>query len=408
MELRDYQKAIVAQGSDIIRKHGFLYLAMEVRTGKTLTSLSIAEEVGAQCVLFLTKKKALTSIGNDAKMLCPSYEFFAINYESIHKLPKLKWDLVILDEAHSIGAYPKPSKRSKAIRDLVRYRKVILMSGTPTPESYSQMYHQVYGIKGNPFAHYKNFYRFADDYVNVRETIVNSLPIKFYNEGRDSILDAMRPYTISFTQEEAGFKNEIDEQVLRVPMSDMTYKMCRELRKHRVIDGKEEVVLADTPVKLMQKLHQMYSGTVKFESGNSMVFDHSKAQFIYDRFEGQKVGIFYKFKAELKALQDVYGNELTTDLNEFDTTDKSIALQIVSGREGISLRKASALVYYNIDFSATSYWQSRDRMTTRDSLKGNIFWVFSERGIETKIYKAVSGKKDYTIKHFRKDVLTLG
>jgi hypothetical protein len=218
----------------------------------------------------------------------------------------------------------------------------------------------------------------------------------------------MRPYTISFTQEEAGFKNEIDEQVLRVPMSDLTYKMCRELRKHRVIDGKEEVVLADTPVKLMQKLHQMYSGTVKFESGNSMVFDHSKAQFIYDRFEGQKVGIFYKFKAELKALQDVYGNELTTDLTEFDTTEKSIALQIVSGREGISLRKASALVYYNIDFSATSYWQSRDRMTTRDSLKGNIFWVFSERGIETKIYKAVSGKKDYTISHFRNDVLTLG
>jgi len=408
MELRDYQKAIVERGSDIIRKHGFLYLAMEVRTGKTLTSLSIAEAVGAQCVLFLTKKKALTSIGNDAKMLCPSYEFFAINYESIHKLPKLKWDLIILDEAHSIGAYPKPSKRSKAIRELVRYRKVILMSGTPTPESYSQMYHQVYGIKGNPFAHYKNFYRFADDYVNVRETIVNSLPIKFYNEGKDSILKAMRPYTISFTQEEAGFKNEIDEQVLRVPMSDLTYKMCRELRKHRVIDGKEEVVLADTPVKLMQKLHQMYSGTVKFESGNSMVFDHSKAQFIYDRFEGQKVGIFYKFKAELKALQDVYGNELTTDLTEFDTTEKSIALQIVSGREGISLRKASALVYYNIDFSATSYWQSRDRMTTRDSLKGNIFWVFSERGIETKIYKAVSGKKDYTIKHFRNDVLTLG
>jgi hypothetical protein len=408
MELRDYQKAIVAQGSDIIRKHGFLYLAMEVRTGKTLTSLSIAEEVGAQCVLFLTKKKALTSIGSDANMLCPSYEFFAINYESIHKLPKLKWDLIILDEAHSIGAYPKPSKRSKVIRDLVRYRKVILMSGTPTPESYSQMYHQVYGIKGNPFARYKNFYRFADDYVTVRERNIGGLRTKFYNEGKDAILHAMRPYTISFTQEEAGFKNEIDEQVLRVPMSDMTYKMCRELRKHRVIDGKEEVVLADTPVKLMQKLHQMYSGTVKFESGNSMVFDHSKAEFIYDRFEGQKVGIFYKFKAELKALQDVYGDELTTDLTEFDTTEKSIALQIVSGREGISLRKAQALVYYNIDFSATSYWQSRDRMTTRDSLKGNIFWVFSERGIETKIYKAVSGKKDYTISHFRKDVLTLG
>jgi DNA-binding NarL/FixJ family response regulator len=37
---------------------------------------------------------------------------------------------------------------------------VILLSGTPTPESYCQMYHQVYTIPGNPFAEFKNFYRF--------------------------------------------------------------------------------------------------------------------------------------------------------------------------------------------------------------------------------------------------------
>jgi hypothetical protein len=217
----------------------------------------------------------------------------------------------------------------------------------------------------------------------------------------------MQPYMISFSQKEAGFKSQLNEQVLNVPMEPRTYRLCAELRKHRVIDGKEEVVLADTPVKLMQKLHQMYSGTVKFESGKAMVFDHSKAQFIYDRFCRDKIAIFYKFKAELKALQDVYGDELTTDLNEFYEGDKSIALQIVSGREGISLRQAKCLVYYNIDFTATSYWQSRDRMTTKERRESDIYWVFSERGIDKKIYKAVSSKKDYTLNHFRKDVLTL-
>jgi hypothetical protein len=151
----------------------------------------------------------------------------------------------------------------------------------------------------------------------------------------------------------------------------------------------------------------MYSGTVKFESGNAMVFDHTKAQYIFDKFGHDKVAIFYKFKAELTALQNVYGSALTTSLTEFDITDKTIALQIVSGREGISLRKASSLVYYNIDFSATSYWQSRDRMTTKERLESNIYWVFSERGIEKKIYKAVSAKKDYTLNHFRNDILTL-
>ena len=91
----------------------------------------------------------------------------------------------------------------------------------------------------------------------------------------------------------------------------------------------------------------------------------------------------------------------------FNTTPRSIALQIVSGREGISLRKAEALVYYNIDFSATSYWQSRDRMTTKDRLYNKIYWVFSKTGIEKQIYKAVVKKKDYTLNHFKKDLVTL-
>ena len=153
----------------------------------------------------------------------------------------------------------------------------------------------------------------------------------------------------------------------------------------------------------MQKLHQVYSGTIIFESKDSVVFDYSKANFIKERFKGQKIGIFYKFQAELKALKDMFGDNLTTDIDEFNNTDKNIALQIVSGREGISLRKAEYLVYYNIDFSATSYWQSRDRMTTKDRLYNKIYWIFSKNGIESKIYKAVNNKKDYTLKHFKRD-----
>jgi len=169
------------------------------------------------------------------------------------------------------------------------------------------------------------------------------------------------------------------------------------------LEGKEDVILADTGVKLMQKLHQMYSGTVKFESGKSMVIDTFKAQFIYDNFCMKKIGIFYKFKEELNALKQVYGDGLCVELEEFNTTNKTIALQIVSGREGISLRKAELLLYYNIDFSATSYWQSRDRMTTKDRPENKVIWIFTKGGIEPEIYKAVTKKKDYTLRHFKRD-----
>jgi hypothetical protein len=407
---REYQSDIIGRATNILKTKNFVYLAMEVRTGKTLTSLGICEKVNAENVLFLTKKKAIQSISDDYDLLCPvRFSLFTINYESMHKAPNIKWDVIICDESHSLGAFPKPNKRAKGVRDLIvkTGAKVILLSGTPTPESYSQMYHQVYGIKGNPFSTFKNFYRFCDRFVNVTERKINGLMIRDYSNGMQSILDAVKPFTISLTQKEAGFVTETTEDVLEVKMLDTTYNLANKLKKDLVVEGNDEVVLADTPVKLMMKLHQIYSGTVKFEGGNSMIVDYSKAEFIKEHFKGKKIGIFYKFKEELNALKKVFGDDLVTELSLFQQTNKHIALQIVSGREGISLKDADCLVYYNIDFSATSYWQSKDRMTTKERLKNKVYWVFSKGGIESKIYKAVTKKKDYTLQHFKRDLLSL-
>ena len=410
IQLRDYQERIVSKATEVINQYGFVYLAMEVRTGKTLTSLSIATELRAKKVLFITKKKAISSIDKDYDMLRPTYFLNTINYESLHKVSyDLDWDLIIVDEAHSMGKLAKPSKRARDVkmRIIKSKAKVILMSGTPTPESYSQMYHQVYGIPKNPFRDYANFYKFAHKYIDIKIKPINGMQIRDYSHGLPTIMDAMKPYTIAYSQKEAGFKVKTTEKVLEVEMEKTTYELATRLKKKLVIEGKNEIILADTPVKLMTKLHQLYSGTIKFESGNSDVLDHSKAKFIRSKFKNMKVGIFYVFKAELKALKHVYGDELTTELSEFEQTSKSIALQIVSGREGISLKQADCLVYYNIAFSATSYWQSKDRMTTKERLENDIYWIFSRGGIEKKIYKAVTDKKDYTLSHFRKDLLNL-
>lgn len=405
IQFRDYQTDIIHKGTQIIKQSGFLYLAMEVRTGKTLTSLGIAGVLGMGNVLFLTKKKAISSIEADYQRLAPFYDLIVMNYESIHKLPDTKWDMIVCDEAHSLGAFAKPNKRAQQVKELIRTTKakVILLSGTPTPESYSQMYHQVYSIPKNPFAEFKNFYRFCDKFVNVKTKMINGLIMNDYSDGNKDIIKSMEPFMINYTQEEAGFVSKITEQVFDVELKESTYNLIKKLTRDLVVQGKKEVILGDTPVKLMMKLHQLYSGTVKFESGKSMILDTSKAKFIKDSWEGCKIAIFYKFKEELEALKQVFGDELTTELSVFEDTHKNIALQIVSGREGISLKKAEYLVYYNIDFSATSYWQSRDRMTTKDRLENEVFWIFSKGGIEHEIYKAVIKKKDYTLTHFKKD-----
>ena len=408
MKFRKYQSEIIDKAFDVLVKYGFVYLSMQVRTGKTLTAMGIAQKLGVDNMLFVTKKKAISSIEDDYKLLNPKFHLTVINYESLHKVAG-KYECIVLDEAHGMGAYPKPSKRTKMIKQIIKKQNpfVILMSGTPTPESFSQMYHQVYACPHNPFRNYTNFYKFAKHYVNVVQIRIGAMPHNNYSSGKQSILDQMKPYMISYTQKEAGFKVETIEKVLKVKMSDLTYNMVKQLKKNLVIEGTDEVVLADTGVKLMSKLHQLFSGTVKFESGKATVLDLSKAEFIRTQFKNQKIGIFYKFKAEYDALKEVYEDALTNDLKEFKTTDKNIALQVVSGREGISLKEADCLVNYNIDFSALSYWQSRDRMTTKDSIQNDVYWIFSEKGIEEKIYRAVTKKKDYTLKHFEKDLLSL-
>jgi hypothetical protein len=156
----------------------------------------------------------------------------------------------------------------------------------------------------------------------------------------------------------------------------------------------------------MNKLHQIYSGTVLIDEPEreGKAFDYTKAEFMKHYFQGKKIAVFYKFVAEAYALRWVFGS-VYDDPQAFNEAESGVFIsQIVSGREGINLSTADALVFYNIDFSATSYWQSRARIQTKDREKdAQIYWIFAEGGIEDKIYKAVMDKKDYTLSHFKKD-----
>lgn len=379
---------------------------MEVRTGKTLTSLQAMSLLGCENVLFVTKKKAISSIQSDYTALNPAYAITIINYESLHHVNEV-FDGVIVDEAHGLGAFPKPSIRAVELKRIVAAGNsyVLYLSGTPSPESYSQFYHQFW-ILGDrsPFSQYRNFYRWADDYVKVWQRMIAGNRINVYDNGiKEKIMEVIEPHMITFTQSEAGFTSKVEEEVLYVEMKPSTYSMVAKLKADLLIEGVTDIILADTPAKLMQKLHQMYSGTIILESGKRLVFDTTKAEFIKERFKGKRIAVFYKFQAELDCLLSVFQEDITTDLGKFHAGDcNNFAVQIVTGREGISLKQADYLVYYNIDFSATSYWQSRDRLTTMDRLTNNVYWIFAKDGIEEKIYKVVQQKKNFTISHFKK------
>jgi hypothetical protein len=398
-ELREYQTEAVTKGGEILKSKGLLILNYEVRTGKSHIALSIGSNYSN--VLFVTKLKAISSIQKDYATAGYTYPITIINYEQLNK-HKSNYDLVIFDESHSLAAFPKPSIRTKqAKRICANGCKVILMTGTLLPESNAQIFHQLFVSNYSPFRNYANFYKWHNDFGTIKLKYTSYGTSNDYSVvSYEKVIKYIDPIMLTYTQKEAGFVSEINEHFMTVEMKPSTYSIIDRLSKDLIIEGKSGVVLADTSVKLMQKVHQMYSGTVKFEDGNRIDFDDSKAVGIKQRFAGKKIAIFYKFIAELDAIKKHF--DVTDNIEEFNNSNKTIALQIISGREGINLSTAEALVYYNIDFSAISYWQSRDRMTTINRKRSDIFWVFAKDGIEWQIYKSVSKKKDFVLQTFKK------
>ena len=405
MQPRDYQIDIANRGLEILNEFGLVYLAMQVRTGKTITSLLLASKMNVGNVLFVTKKKAISSIEDDFKLSDFLYKLEVINFESVHKCQGY-YDLIIIDEAHSLGQYPIPSERTKLLKELCKVKPVIFLSGTPSPESFAQLFHQFLVSDRSPFKDHKNFYSWHKAYGIPKKKFVFNRELADYSLVKTEMIESETSHLfLTYTQVEAGFESLVQEAILYVPMSDKVKWAIDKITKDKLFKTKDgQMVLADTAVKEMQKVHQICSGTVKTEDGNAIIFDDSKARYIKERFKGQKIAIFYKYIAEGLLLKSMFNN-VYDDPQEFNKAgeDAVFISQVQSGREGINLSTADALVMYNIDFSAVSYWQSRARMQTKDRTEASkVFWIFTRDGIEDRIFNMVQAKKDFTLRHFKK------
>lgn len=408
MELRPEQRVIVDKAKKVLSEKGIVYLAAQLRTGKSIMSMTIAHEGVRKKynkILFVTKVKAISSVESDLARSGYKFEKFKVtNYEQLqHEFPF--YDLIIADEAHGLGAFAKPSLKTKELKRIMGSADLILMSGTPHPQSPSQIYHQFWVHELSPFAsNYPTFYKWAKDFVTVKKKHVNGYDINDYSHAKeDKVKEAIEPYLVTFSQEQAGFTSFVDEEVLEVDINPQMYGLMKVLKKDKVYRMKKtgDIILCDTKVKMQSVFHQISSGTIKVGEKRHTL-DEAKANFIKEKFRGKKICIFYQFIQEGEVLRKAF--PIHTDIPEIfaDNTNVTFICQLASGSMGINLSSADALVMYNISFSAAVYWQVRGRMQTKDRVKASkIYWIFSKFGLEKSIYKAVQRKKDFTLTFFK-------
>lgn len=388
-----HQIELSKKALDILKEHSLVYLAMEERTGKTLTSILTAEEyLGTGNILVITKKNAIDGWNETLEAYkgkkC-SYE--VINYHSIHKA-QTKPNLIILDEAHStISGYPKEGAVFRKVRKECWHLPIIYLSATPYAQGTQLLYHQLGISKHSPFIKYKNFYVWFNAYgvptfKRVKDKNGYIINVNTYNQMRtDEVLEKVNHLFITKTRQDLGFEQEPEDVLHYIELEETTRVAYNTIIKdkalHFKVADKEYEFIADKVPKRNAALHMLEGGVIKVDNEYVILGNNEKIDYIKDTFGDSKdIVIMYYFVAEGVKLMQNFKN--------------ATILQATTNAEGIDLSHKKHLIIYSQDWSSARHTQRRARQANKnreEEIKVNFLLV--KKGISEAVYDTVSRNK---------------
>ena len=392
MKPYQHQIDISSQALDILRKHMLVYLAMQERTGKTLTSILICEQTKCNNILVITKKKALVGWIDTLSKYKHNKTYECINYESLHKCT-FKPDLVIIDEAHSnLGAYPKVGKTWKEVFTFTKRKPIIYLSATPSAQTYAQLYHQFKLSSWTPWIKYPSFYNWHKDYGIENIIYLGGRQLKQYNEVEsEKVMGDVEHLFTSYTRTELGFEHEPNDILHYIDLSSEIKECYNRLLKDRVATVAGTEVIADTVMALRTKLHQIEGSTLKQEDKNIFLSKIDKIDYILKTWgDSDNLVIFYQYQNELSLLKQTFKS--------------ATILQGTSFAEGVDLSMYETCVVYSMDFSTAKYTQRRARQCNmkRDT-PIDFHFLLVKSAISEQVYQTVAvNRTNFVDSYFNK------
>jgi hypothetical protein len=401
MELYEHQEELINQAKPILRKYKLVYIAAETRTGKTLAAIHLLKD-DFKKILVVTKKKAISSWNSDIK-LSKVKNFDVINYESIHKMDSKEYDVIVLDEAHSIGSYPKPSQRAKQLKEMAKDKSIVYLSATPSAETYSQIFHQLWVSSFTPFEE-KSFYQWYKNYGEDDSIFINGMFIKQYKASHgEMIMDMVNHLIVTMTKEKANFDVFVNERIHQVEVNEDYLSALEYFKSNRIITIDENEIVAETSASALNKLHQLNGGTIKVNDKLSLIVSHHKVNYIKENLgNDEKIVILCNYIKERDLLLTRLANS-TDEVEEFKNGSfKYFIGHIKTFSEGVDFSYADSMIIYSLNFSATTYLQSKERLANKKRVKPIVVhYLFTKGGIDEYIYQAVSNKMNFTNSYYK-------
>lgn len=377
-----HQIALAEVAYDVLAENMIAYLAMEERTGKTLTAVLVCEMAAVQSILVITKKKALDGWHETLAKFKHLKSYTVTNYHQVKKYG-MDYDLVILDEAHNyLSAFPKSSSMWDEVKAKTKGKPIIYISATPYAQGTQGLYHQFALSDWSPFKKWSSGYSWFKTFGIPETVYLSGRQVETYKKVEtDDVLMYCKHLFVKATRQELGFEHEPEDKIHYIELAEATREVYNIMVAKKALELNSYTLELDTTMKLRTTLHMLEGGVMKVNNEYVVLGNKEKINYILDNWgDTDDLAIMYQYKAEQTKLQACF--------------KKALILQATSFAEGVDLSHIKHLVVYSQDFSTARHSQRRARQANKNRDEEIVVhFLLVKGGVSEQVYTTVSVNK---------------
>lgn len=401
----DYQKHCI----DKIITTKKLGLFLDMGLGKTVTTLTAVKELKynrfeVRKVLVIAPKKVAEGtwsreaskwdhtkmlrvspvLGSQAKRikaLNTPADIYIINRENVCWLVdyyKNDWpfDMVVVDESSSFKSHK--AKRFKSLSSVSGHiERMVLLTGTPSPNSLADLWSQVYLLDGGQRLE-KRYTHFREKYFDPGQR--NGYVVFNYNAkpgSENAILSRISDICISMKASDYLQLPDVVDHEVPVVLDSKAVKAYYELEKQMVLQLPEddEEISVTSAAALSNKLLQLANGAVYDDDHNYYEVHNCKIDAFLELIEslqGKPALVFYNFQHDkariLKALEKskLRVRELKTAADEDAWNNHEVDILLAhpaSSAYGLNLQEGgNHVIWFGLTWNYEQYTQANARL----------------------------------------------
>lgn len=309
------------------------------------------------------------------------------------------FDTLIIDELSSFKNHA--SKRFKKLKTVTPYfKRVIGLTGTPAPNSYLDLWAQVYLLDRGE--------RLGKNITTFRRTYFDGISRGMYTEyklktgAKEAIDDAISDICISMSaKDHLDLKDPMLIDV-RVTMDAKEKKLYKTMERDAVLELGDDTIAALSAAVVSNKLLQLANGAIYDEDGKPHVVHGRKLdalEELREEAQGENILVFYSFKSDYERIKARFpdavkldGAETIRDWNAGKI--KMLLAHPASAGHGLNLQDGgSIIIWYGLTWSLELYQQANARLH-RQGQKNTvrIYRLLTEGTVDARVAEALEGK----------------